>query len=777
MKSKNSRWWDIWAVLLLLFAIWTAALRLELTNWTTSLNRVEFLSTIGLILGILLGLSTFDKRVVRWMMVAYSMFFVPWQLAATIEDVPSWSLRILNVLQRSLESLNLFFLNQPATDTTLFLLIMCALFWSLGLSSGYLLTRYAKPWVPLFLMGLTLFVIDFNDPVLVSRYRFSGLFVLFALLLAGRIYYIRSQRSWAEKGVAIEFETGFSFTRSMLISGFLLVFSAWNLPVVFQALSPGTPANQAFTERWNQLRDRTSNAFAGLESSVVYIYDFYQDSMALGTGIGLGDQTLFTVKPSARPQYYQFYWRGYSYDFYDGAEWSNTATGRGEIQPDDWPLAYPDYLSRRQVDVEFQLRSVGMRPIYAPAMILSVDRPGRYISEDLGDGYVDLVGVIADPSIRPRSSFIAQSWVAVPTVNQLRDAGTEYPEWTERYLQLPDEFPDSIRQLAMEIIEGETNPYNQVQLITQYLRTEIEYQEVIDPPPADKNVMEWFLFEYKRGFCNYYATAEILMLRSLGIPARIAVGFAQGEYQEEEEYFEIREKDSHAWPEVFFPGIGWVEFEPTSSQPIPERIELTPEQLEQGLSGSPVFPNDRPLMDFELMDERAEQMDTGSASASEVPPAEPASLFWIWFLLAAAVAALAGMIFYKRNPAWFVEPLPIKLERGMSKLGLKTPRILWLWARQMELHPIERMFTQIPWMLKLLGHGTETGTTPQEQVQKLVADLPDAKEYASNLLDQYQLAVYSPHPFDLALARQAYLQLWRQVSYKATRRVMKWLPV
>jgi transglutaminase-like putative cysteine protease len=777
METGQKRWWDVWAVLLLLFALWVTALRLELTDWTQHLNRVELLVTLGYIFGILLGASIFDRRVVRWMAVAYSMFFVPWQLAAIVRNEPSWALRLLTVWNRSLDSFNLFLVNQPASDTTLFLLIMGTLFWSLGLTSGYMLVRYGKPWVPLILTGLTFFVIDFNDLSLVSNHRLSGLFVLFALLLLGRLYYLRSQRNWMDKGVAVEFETSFTFSRSIIMGGLLLVFAAWNMPAVFAAFSPGSPANQAFLQRWERVKDRASNAFAGLETNLVYVYDFYQDSMSLGTGTGLGEQVLFTVKPSSIPNRYHFYWRGYSYNFYNGTEWSNTIEGEGVIQPQDWPLAYPQYDGRREVELEFSMRNVGTRPLYVPPMMLAIDQPARYVAEDLGDGFMDLIGVVAEPSIRPRASFTAQSLVAVPTVNQLREAGSDYPEWTERYLQLPDEFPESIRQLAELIVGEETNPYYQVQWITEFLRDEIEYQEIIDEPPAGVDPIEWFLFDYKKGFCNYYATAEVLMLRSLGIPARIAVGFAQGVYQEEEQHFEVREKESHAWPEVYFPGIGWVEFEPTVSQPMQEWIELNPDDEDQDSASSPMFSDNRPMLDYEAMEERFDPYASSGAADEESLLPETRNTTWLWFLGVLTAIAVIGWLFSRRHPEWFVEPIPLKLERGFLSIGFNPPRIVRFWARHMELHPIERMFTHISWMLKLLGVGTEAGTTPQEQVQQLIAGIPDAHEPATTLLDQYQLAVFSPHPFDLARARQAYLKLWRLVTRKATKRMVKWLPV
>ncbi|MEN4042526.1 MAG: hypothetical protein ROW39_09290, partial [Anaerolineaceae bacterium] len=150
---------------------------------------------------------------------------------------------------------------------------------------------------------------------------------------------------------------------------------------------------------------------------------------------------------------------------------------------------------------------------------------------------------------------------------------------------------------------------------------------------------------------------------------------------------------------------------------------------------------------------------------------------WIWVLSAMLIITLSGWLASRRYPQWFAEPLPIKLERSFLSLGVQPPGILQLWARQMELRPIERMFTHIPWMLTALGQSPESGTTPQEQVERLIKGIPDATAPASVLLDQYQLAVYSPHPFNLASAHQAYLKLWRLVVRAAARRVFKWLPV
>ena len=85
--------------------------------------------------------------------------------------------------------------------------------------------------------------------------------------------------------------------------------------------------------------------------------------------------------------------------------------------------------------------------------------------------------------------------------------------------------------------------------------------------PQGEDPIEWFLFEGREGFCNYFATAEVLMLRSIGIPARMVVGYAQGERISENDEFLVKVKDSHSWVEAFFPESGWIILEPTPTQP------------------------------------------------------------------------------------------------------------------------------------------------------------------------------------------------------------------
>jgi len=107
-------------------------------------------------------------------------------------------------------------------------------------------------------------------------------------------------------------------------------------------------------------------------------------------------------------------------------------------------------------------------------------------------------------------------------------------------------------------------------------------------PPTDQDIVDYFLFDLKRGYCDYYATAMVVMARATGLPARLAVGYASGEFDPANNRYVVTAADAHSWVEIYFPGVGWVPFEPTGGRP---EIVRTGVQVEtSGISSTPPAP-------------------------------------------------------------------------------------------------------------------------------------------------------------------------------------------
>ena len=168
---------------------------------------------------------------------------------------------------------------------------------------------------------------------------------------------------------------------------------------------------------------------------------------------------------------------------------------------------------------------------------------------------------------KPYSSFAktlyeGQSELPILQPEVLRAAGKNYPqEVLDSYLQVP-QLDDRIPKLAREIVGRATTPYDQAAAIEIYLRTRFGYT-LQQPDPAPRDPLAHFLFRRRAGHCEYFATAMTVMVRTLGIPARYVNGFLPGEYNDVGDSYIVRGSDAHSWVEIYFPGYGWIPFDPT----------------------------------------------------------------------------------------------------------------------------------------------------------------------------------------------------------------------
>ena len=570
MDKKNVRWWDWFAALMLLAALITASMRLEITEWTGNLQVVEILAMLGGFFGLALGVSRFRPSLARVFALYFTLFFVFWQIGLWMEDSLEWSERFTSMILRLAFSISEVAQNRPIYDSILFLTSMSLLFWVVSLIAGYQLARNGKPWAPLFVAGLALLVIDFYAPYEPSRDRYSAAFVFFSLLLAARLYLLNSRRDWSSKNVVVDPEIDYDLGRSVAVAGLVLVFVAWNIPTMVQALTPGTELQKELARQWETVRDKLQNTVAGLKSPVVVVSEYFGNDLGLGTGGALSEEIVFTVQVTEkRPEGVRYYWRARSYDTYAEGQWRSSMESSRSIRAGEWPFLYPEWKARKEVNLTFTPMLASIRNLYSPGVPLSISRPADVISRVSADGTSDVMGAIANPALHTGEIFRVKAWISAPNITMLKTSGQDYPEIIKSfYLQLPRNYSRRVQTLARSLTANLTNPYDQVMAITNYLRRTITYKETVPVPPNNRDPIEWFLFDLKQGFCNYYASAEVLMLRSIGIPARLAVGYAEGESEVAADFFQIRRRDSHAWPEVYFNGVGWVEVEPTTAQPL-----------------------------------------------------------------------------------------------------------------------------------------------------------------------------------------------------------------
>jgi transglutaminase-like putative cysteine protease len=273
----------------------------------------------------------------------------------------------------------------------------------------------------------------------------------------------------------------------------------------------------------------------------------------------------------------RYYWRSVIYDVYTGAGWATSRTSSQNIQANT-PLIpgllsgyKPLHLDVRMAEPEGTLFWSGM--LFSADVPITTDWRVRPASNLFAD-QTSLLQADIFAALTTADSYRAESYLPNVPIADLRASPAIYPEEiARRYLPLPKSVPERVGQLAQEITAGMDTPYEKAQAIEEYLRANYPYDLEISAPPEDADVADYFLFELKRGYCDYYATAMVVLARSSGLPARFVSGYAPGAYDASNAQYIVREMDAHSWAEVYFPGIGWVEFEPTASQPEIERME------------------------------------------------------------------------------------------------------------------------------------------------------------------------------------------------------------
>ena len=267
----------------------------------------------------------------------------------------------------------------------------------------------------------------------------------------------------------------------------------------------------------------------------------------------------------------EIHWRGMILTNFDGKRWFTPATDSIVVTPDG-SGAYQLGVSPLPADSYYLLRyTVLMEPVATDAIFVAA-RPttiwGRFGADAGGErarSYLvfNRTGTLLNPFHNVGTMhYDAVSQVPMVPPQKLRAATADYPaDVRSTYLQLPRLDP-RIKQLAEQITAHAPTPYDKASNIALYLRTRFGYTLDLSDM-SHRDPLAYFLFVKRAGNCEYFASAMVVMLRTLGIPARYATGFLSGEYNDLAHDYIVRASDAHSWVEAYFPGYGWITFDPT----------------------------------------------------------------------------------------------------------------------------------------------------------------------------------------------------------------------
>lgn len=396
-----------------------------------------------------------------------------------------------------------------------------------------------------------------------------------------------------------------------------------------------------------------------------------------------------------------YYWRSLTYDQYVSRGWVSRDSSDREYKPGErtlssWSDTYQ--IIRQKVDTVKNLNGL----LFSAGIPLSADQEFEvaWRVQNTNAWTFDIFGASLEAetytvdSLQPRGSL-----------EELQEAGQDYPQWIQnRYLGLPPTVPDRVIGLARDITATEPNPYERALAIESFLRR-FPYTLDLPQPPMERDITDYFLFSAKRGYCDYYATAMVVLARAAGLPARLVTGYIGGYYDPNLDAYLVTADLAHAWPEIYFPEYGWIIFEPTGGRSEIDRPEGPIPKFDQDYSSS--FDPLVPEKDF-----------------------LPAN-WWLFGLGFLVTIPLIGFLIYLADDLYLKRMTPEK--------------------------QLQRVFRRIYRYARWLGLDTKPGDTPREFSNKLIHQLKQygrgSKQaewilYGSHIIReitrQYYLVQYSP---------------------------------
>ncbi|WP_026477281.1 transglutaminase TgpA family protein [Alkaliphilus transvaalensis] len=611
---------------------------------------------------------------------------------------------------------------QISTDhLTAFWLLITAL---LCLCTWVIMIKAKRTWIllPLYILFFIYYWYIYID----AAYWTMMFFLILYFILMGVEGYGRAEKRWIKEAVDFQQEGQLQWIKTALVYGILIVLIASILPKK-NNLIESNQLEMIVTQRFPIVMNLRDDLVYSRSFGQALLFNFsetgfQESSNELGGPVRISDDIVMEVKTPI-----PLYLRGNIKTTYENNRWEIEKIPQYNYQTRE--------LLSREVElgriIEIEINNVNM----ATYTIFTPYQPLRIITESPGRIFVDDDFLI----IRESGTYKNESYKvqAILPFNVEARASVEGPklnvDYIERYLQLPDNLPLSVTQLANDITKVFNSPYQKAEAIQNYLRNNYNYSLEPSITPEGRDFVEFFLFEEQEGYCTYFATAMAVMLRTQGIPTRYIEGYRTPQEAVDDLYV-VRQNNAHAWVEAYIDGIGWVAFEPTPA--------YQPPALTTGLSGVNEDDSEVPFDEWEaILQYELEAMERESndividTSIEENRPINnlPQESQWTLkkirdHLLTIIYGALILLLILRITYNYF------RMKKYLVKIIEDEASI-----------SVPSLYQNILDTLAEMGHPIEKGETPYEYSQRIIPNIYD-KTYNFRYLTEVFIKVrYGRH--------------------------------
>lgn len=624
--------------------------------------------------------------------------------ALFLDRVGSWGTAVFN--------------GQRSEETIVFALGLALLSYFLTAFASWQLFRRYRPFAGLLVMGLALALNGYFGG---GQIWWLGVFVGLTALLTAVMHYLALTAEWDNRQVDYSDEVRTDLLLHAVPIAAVLLAVALALPGFSIRRLVQSFQQQPVVQQTEMLLER---AFGGVEAGGgqprgrdgVGGRGILPRDFLLGNGPELYEMVVMTAVVQSEANLAGIHWRALSYDVYTGRGW---ALSEERIEPiaANAAIPLPEVAATGTVSQTVHWVQDERLTRYTLGLPQRFEQP----VDAIWRGQTDLVRANGDDT-----TYTVQTQVSQATPAMLREtAVTDIPPAIlARYTALPDGVPQRVLDLAQEVAGGRRNPYDQARALEQFLR-QYDYSLEISAAPGSEDPVDYFLFEQQAGYCDYFASAMVVLARAVGLPARLAVGYL-AQPADASGVQTMVQINGHSWAEIYFAGYGWVEFEPTAAFASPHTGQF-------GATQPPDFAAQAP--DF------AEPENLNLPPVPEVVEGRPFP--WLPLLAAAALAWLIGWLWRR------------------SQLPTGADAVLWSYGRWQQ-NAIR------------LGQPPQPSQTPQEflvaferflagygRIPRLARHIERLRPHLVQLTDLYVQRRYAG---DEASGRLQALESWQRVK-------------
>ena len=552
-------WEDIVTLAIVMVGFLTVVRSIDSADWVDEMPSLYEIGFLGLVLGLVMAQSRIPTLVAHLIGLSVGILGMLYMVGTKIEG--SLSDRTWDIIDRLAVWGDAVVSGGISNDNIPFVVLVVAATYLAAYLAAWSIFRWQNAWLGLIPGGLALLT---NISYLPGQKSLPLVIYLFcAILLVARVNLLRQARDWKAQRTRYPDFISLSVLNITVWMALGLLAAAWVLPVGSGSgflYSVWVKVTAPVVEPLSGL----SRVFSAIDSKKGGQVHQFGATLPLQGEITLGSAEVMQVTASETG-----FLRAQVYDVYTAQGWK--VGDSIQITNGSWPalqamqgVEEATRQIRRPVSIQVTA-SKKSNIVVTVGQPLAVNVNTRVV---FGPGPSDVTSVRPARSLNEEDQYRVDSTVSNASINALKSVQGQYAPWTQAYLQLPTDLPATIRNKALEVTASAGTPYEKAAAVEQFLRSYGINLDIAAAPPKRDSV-EYFLFDVKEGYFDYHASAMVVMLRSLGIPARMAVGYVirANDRVPQTNVYLVRELNAFAWPEVYFPGLGWVEFNPTPSEP------------------------------------------------------------------------------------------------------------------------------------------------------------------------------------------------------------------